>query len=77
MSAPDVCQCNHLPAYLFQEIAAKRWVHEFRESESGYVLVCLTCLKPWDHAATDRLIAMVMHDRATTERLIEKARRKS
>ena len=73
-----VCQCNHLPAYLFQEIAAKRPVHEFRESkETGqYDLICLTCFGLWDHAATDRLVEMVMNDRATTERLIEKTRRK-
>jgi hypothetical protein len=37
------CNCNHDAAYLEQEIAAKRWVHEYRESEDTgkYVLVCL------------------------------------
>jgi hypothetical protein len=79
--AGAVCQCNHLPADLFEEISENRPVHEFRENkETGkYELVCLTCLKPWDHRSTDRLVEMVMRDRITTERLIgktKKARRK-
>jgi hypothetical protein len=62
--APGECHCNHVIGYLFDEIAAGRWVHEMRETaplqqgqpNGAYVLVCLTCLGAWDHRATDRLI---------------------
>jgi hypothetical protein len=56
------CSCNHDAEYLRREIAARRWVHEYRiDDQSGeYVLVCLSCDGLWDHSATDRVIALVM-----------------
>ena len=56
------CKCNHDPAWLEQEIAARRWVHEYRERrDTGEViLVCLRCDGLWDHRATDRLIERIM-----------------
>jgi len=60
------CKCDHDAAYLEQEIAARRWVHEYRERrDTGeIVLVCLTCDGLWDHRATDRLIERIMRRRA-------------
>jgi hypothetical protein len=59
------CQCNHSARWLFDEIAAKRWVHEFREYRTHkgtveYTLVCLSCRGEWNHTATDRLVEMIM-----------------
>jgi hypothetical protein len=67
--AGAVCRCNHKPAYLSQEIAARRWVHEYQESETGeYELICLTCGCLWDHRATDKLIEWVMKGGKETHR---------
>jgi serine/threonine protein phosphatase PrpC len=75
--AGAVCRCNHLPATLFEEISEGRPVHEYRTNkETGqYELICLTCFGLWDHTATDRLVEMIMKDRVTTERLIEKTKK--
>jgi hypothetical protein len=55
------CKSDHDPVYLQQEIAAQRWVHEYRKRQGGgeYVLVCLRCDGLWDHRATDRLIESI------------------
>jgi hypothetical protein len=54
------CKCHHDAAWLKQEIAARRWVQEYRVGENGeYVLVCVICGGLWDHRATDRLIDLI------------------
>ena len=55
------CRCNHDAAYLHQEIAARRWVPEYRTHATSdeYVLACLSCNGLWDHRATDRLIERI------------------
>lgn len=60
--AKGECRCNHDPAYLQREIAARRWVHKYLPDKATgeYVLVCLTCFGSWDHRATDRLIERIM-----------------
>jgi hypothetical protein len=37
------CRCNHPPEWLEREIAAKRWVHEYRDVDGKYALICLSC----------------------------------
>jgi hypothetical protein len=62
------CKCDHDPAYLLQEIAARRWIHEYRERrDTGeIVLVCLSCFGLWNHRFTDQIIAMVQSGEAQT-----------
>ena len=59
------CKCHHDPAYLEQEIAARRWVHEYRERRDTreVILVCLRCDGLWEHGATDRIIERIMRPR--------------
>jgi hypothetical protein len=59
------CKCDHDPAYLEQEIAARRWGHEYRERRDTreVILVCLRCDGLWDHGATDRIIERIMRPR--------------
>jgi hypothetical protein len=54
------CECHHDDAIrLQQEIAARRWVQEYRVENGEYVLVCVKCGGLWDHRATDRLIDLI------------------
>ncbi len=57
----EACRCDHHPDYLQQEIAAGRYVQEYRTRQSNgeYVLVCRCCNGLWDHRATDRLIEKI------------------
>jgi hypothetical protein len=56
----DQCRCNHDAGYLHQEIAAGRYVQEWRKRADGeYVPICRRCNGLWDHRATDRLIERV------------------
>lgn len=57
--ATSECCCAHTAEYLQQEIAAKRWVQEYRELDGKTVLVCVKCDGAWDYRATDRLIEKI------------------
>ena len=59
------CTCGHDPAYLEQEIAAQRWVHEYRERrDTGEViLVCLRCDGCGIMGRPDRLIERITSPR--------------
>jgi hypothetical protein len=54
------CRCNHDARWLFAEIKAGRYPQQYRTVDDEYVLVCIHCNGLWDHAATDRVIDLVM-----------------
>ena len=59
--AAAICQCHHTPGYLIEEISNGRPLQKFQENAtSQYELVCLICMRPRDHTATDWLIETVM-----------------
>ncbi|RXH34363.1 hypothetical protein [Bradyrhizobium nanningense] len=52
------CQCQLDVDELIRDIAARRWVHEFRERKDNreMVLVWTRCNGIWDHRWTDEIV---------------------